>query len=152
MQSITHRSDLKAAGACVFLGIVVAAVLARNSPYFLPNFLSFWGPQMAVLVVSLICRPHPVVLAGTACALAGYLALFGSWVLTRSAPDSMAWLGYISSMPGAAIGALLAAILFRKQATQRPVLAGCLAAATVCSGIAVNQVFICSTVMYCLGP
>lgn len=148
---MTNRSDLRAAAACIFLGIAIAAMLAPKTTYFLPNFLSFWGPQLAVLVVALICKPHPVIVAGTAFALAIYLALFGTWIFTRSHPDSMAWLGYISSMPGAAIGAMLAAITFRKHASQHRFLAGGLATATVFGGIAINQIVICSTLMYCLG-
>ncbi len=79
------------------------------------------------------------------------IGLFDAWVFTRTHPDSMAWLGYVFSLPGAVVGAVLVALLLQRQPNLGSIAASLLAAASVAAGIAINQAVVCSTVMYCGG-
>lgn len=138
--------------AGVVSGAAVSAVLAPKDSWFLPNFLSYWVPQLCVLGFFCLRPPRPSVFAGLAFALALYLALFGSWLLSRQRAESLAWLGYLFSLPGAIIGALLAIIFLSHRRENRAVAIGATVAAFTFIGIAANQILVCSTVMYCLGP
>ncbi|WP_411883962.1 hypothetical protein [Polaromonas sp. YR568] len=136
----------------VALGLIVAAVLSPKDSSFLPNVLFYWGPHICVLVIFGLYRPpQPAAFAGVAIALAVYLAVFGAWVFSRSNPESMTWLGYIFSFPGALVGALLARVwIFRHQVIQ-PFSVVIVVAPAVLFGIAANQAIVCTTVMYCKG-
>jgi ABC-type sulfate transport system permease component len=126
-------------------------MLAPKNSHFFPNFLFFSGPQLLMLAFVLLFRPRAPVVAGIAFSLALYLGLFGAWVFTRTHPESMAWLGYMFSLPGGVVGAVLAAVLSRKRPDLGSLAAGLAAAALVAAGIIVNQVVVCSTFMYCGG-
>ncbi len=151
MKSILSNIEKQLAVACVTLGGCVSAALASKDSFFFSNFLFFWGSQVLVLAFISMFRPRAAVVAGIAFSLALYLCLFGSWVFTRSHPDSMAWLGYVFSLPGAIVGVLLVASLSQRQPNLGSLAVGLTAAAAVASGIAANQLFVCSTLMYCGG-
>lgn len=151
MKSILSGIERKLAVACVTLGGCISAVLAPKDSFFFPNFLFFWGSQVLILAFVLLFRPRAAVVAGIAFSLALYLGLFGAWLFTRTHPESMAWLGYVFSLPGAVVGAVLVALLLQRQPNLGPYAAVLLAAALVAAGIAINQVVVCSTVMYCGG-
>jgi hypothetical protein len=63
----------------------------------------------------------------------------------------MAWLGYLFSLPGALVGAISATYYLRRREDFRALVAGSVAASAVMFGVLINQVAVCSTVMYCLG-
>ncbi len=137
--------------ACILVGGIVAAVLAPRDADFAPNFLFFWLPQGAIVAVVGLLRSRPAVIAGVALALAIYLAGFGAWILTRRHPESMAWLGYLFSLPGATLAAIGVALWQKGRVVSRPVRAGLFATLAVLAGVAANQAIICNTVMYCRG-
>ena len=151
MQPIVFNSELRLAVVCVSLGACASAALAPKDSYFLPNFLFFWGSQILVLAFAVAFRLRPAFVAGVALSLALYVSLFGTWVFTRAYPDSMAWLGYMFSLPGAVIGLCLVASWLKTRPGVSPLASGLLAAASVAAGIAVNQTVVCGTVMYCTG-
>lgn len=151
MQSIWNGAEKRFAVVCVALGSCASVVLAPKDSYFLPNFLFFWGSQILVLAFALAFRPRAAVVAGIAFSLALYLGLFGAWVFTRTYPESMIWLGYVFSLPGAVVGAVLVALLLQRQPSFGPFAAALLAAASVAAGITINQAVVCNTVMYCGG-
>jgi uncharacterized membrane protein YoaK (UPF0700 family) len=147
-----RRFEWLAALLCVAAGLAAAAAFAPATSFFLGNFFLYWLPQGGVLVLlSMYKPPRPAAYAGVAGALAAYFLLFHSWVFSRQHPESMAWLGYLFSIPGAVVGAFVAlALLARRQITQA-VPIGIACALGVASGLAVNQAIVCSTVMHCTG-
>lgn len=138
-------------------GIVSAALaLATNYPFFFREFLAFWGLLVAELAVgtlamALIYRSSGAAISGIAFSLCLYLGLFATWLLTRTHIGPFLWLAYFFSLPGGAIGALLAGFTLRKQATFGTLAAALLASAYVGAGIAINQIVVCSTLIYCGG-
>ncbi len=133
------------------LGFVVSAALAPKDSYFLPNATFYWVQQLAVIALLLIFRPRPAIISGVAFALALYLAAFGAWVFTRTHRESMSWLGYIFSLPGALVGGIIIAVWLRRRPTLQPLVAACISASAVLIGIFINQAVVCGTVMYCAG-
>jgi hypothetical protein len=141
--------DRKLAILGILLGGCVSAILAPKDAYFIPNLMFYWLPQLAVLTLLWPFSPRPAVVAGVALALATYLGLFGAWVFSHPHPDSMAWLGYLFSLPGAAIGSISSALWLRGRLTYGTIAASCIAAGLVFVGILINQTIVCKTLMYC---
>jgi hypothetical protein len=146
-----QNTERYAAIGCVSLGLVISVLLAPKNSLFLPNFAFFWASQLGVLAVTWLLKSRVAVVAGVAIAMAIYLAAFGAWAFTRVQPDSMAWLGYLSSLPGAVVGTCVAEASLGYRPHLRPLLVGSLTAGIVLVGVICNQVAVCSTVMYCLG-
>ncbi len=151
MQPIVINSEMRLAVVCVALGACASAALSPKDSFFLPNFLFFWGSQVLVLALAVAFRLRPAFVAGVALSLALYISLFGGWVFSRAHPDSMAWVGYMFSLPGAVVGLLSVASWVKARPSAGPLASGSLAAAAVAGGIAVNQAVVCGTVMYCGG-
>lgn len=151
MQSIVSSTEKRVAVACVVLGICVSVALAPKDEFFLSNFLFFWGSQVLVLFFALVFCLRAAVVAGIAFSLALYLGLFGAWIFTRTYPDSMAWLGYVFSLPGAVVGVVFMALLLQRRPNLGSFAVALVAAAAVAVGIAINQTVVCSTLMYCGG-
>jgi hypothetical protein len=152
MQSSPRLSrEINVACVSVLLGVVVAAALAPRTSFFLSNFLWYWVPQACVLILLWPLKARPAAVAGVAIALALYLGAFGWWLLSRRHPESLAWLGYLFSLPGAALAAVGAALWLRGRTGWSALFAGCFAAGAVLVGIIVNQAVVCSTQMYCGG-
>ena len=151
MFAMVSRTESYVAIGCVSLGGIVSALLASKGSHFLANFAFYWLPQLGVLAFVCLCKPRLAVIAGVATVLAVYLAAFGTWAFTRNSPESMAWLGYLFSLPGALLAAVGAAIMLRARLHIHPLAAGAMAAGVVFAGIAINQTVVCSTVIYCLG-
>jgi hypothetical protein len=134
------------------LGLLVAYLFAIKSEIWLANMLFYWVPQAAVMLLFCMYKPpRPAFFSGLSLALTAYLALFGWWLFSRQQPESMAWLGYLFSLPGAVVGGLLAVSWLAKNQGRGMAAAMSLAAASAGLGIAVNQLLVCSTVMYCWG-
>lgn len=133
----------------VLAGIVVAALLSPKDAYFIGNFAFYWLPQAVVFAVLLFFVSRPAVMSGVAVVLALYLALYGAWVFSRPHPESMAWLGYLFSLPGAGLGAIAGALYVKRQSYRRAAMAATVAALFTFGGLAINQAVVCSTVMYC---
>ncbi|WP_248731673.1 hypothetical protein [Pseudomonas sp. MWU13-2517] len=102
-KNISQPTRIPIAAIGVALGPAVAALISPKNEYFLANFTGYWLPQAAVLCVALLCKAPRGTLGGIAAAMALYLYLFDIWVT-----ESMGWLIYFFSFPGALIGALLA--------------------------------------------
>ena len=156
MAALSRRTtEISVTLACVGVGLVVSAALASKTSYALGNFIFFWLPQGSVLAVialqSLVIRSSIVAVGGASFVLAAYLFLFHGWVFSLSPHNGMAWLGYIMSMPGAAIGGLISNVLVTKGKRGNPTIAFVACAIGSFSGLAANQTMICSTQMYCEG-
>ena len=142
-------TERTAAWASLVPGLVLSAAIAPKDAWFLPNFLFYMASQLAVLGVIAAFRPRPAVAAGSALALAAYLAGYACWVFTRTPAESMAWLGYLFVLPGALLPIAGAVAWLRgRTGTPAPAAAG-LAAVAALAGLGVAQALACSTVMYC---
>ena len=132
---------LSTVGSMICLG-VAAAAFAPHDRFFLENFLWFWFPPAAVVVVTALIGAAPGGLAGTGLALVIYLVGYHAW-----ARESLAWLGYLFAMPGAAIGAIAArSVGGQPNAHGRSFVINFL---FVAGGLAAASGVLCSTVMYC---
>lgn len=131
-------------------GALVSAYLApRDWAIFLPNFVIFWTPHVLLLGMLWAMRSSWTLIAGSATAAAIYLALFGTWVFSARHPEGLAWLGYFFSFPGALLGAITAHYLERHKlvsSVSKPFVVGLVCVAI---GITLNQLAVCSTVMFC---
>jgi hypothetical protein len=142
-------TERTAAWASLVPGLALSAAIAPKDAWFLPNFLFYGASQLAVLGVIAAFRSRPAVAAGSALALAVYLAGYAWWIFTRKPPDSMAWLGYLFTLPGALLPiAGTVAWMRGRTGTPAAAVAG-FAAAAALAGLAVAQALACSRVMYC---
>ena len=152
MQSkIKLSPEWQATMASVLLGVCIAVAISPKDSFFLGNFIIYWGPQAVILIfLSLASRNHSVV-ASTAVILALYLAAFNFWVTSHIRPDplALAWLGYLFSLPGAAIGATFGAFLIAAGFIPRFISLAALSAFCTLLGLVLNQLVVCSTVMHC---
>jgi hypothetical protein len=149
---LSYALEYVAAITSIVVGIVVSAAFALKGPWFLSNFIFYWVPQACVLVLFCLYKPpRQAVFAGVALALAAYLSLFGAWLFSRHSPESMAWVGYLLSLPGAVVGSFLAIGKLANHEEHRPLVVGSSVAAAALVGVAANQAIVCSTVMYCAG-
>lgn len=147
-----HRNEWIIAALFVLVGICVAMSLAPKDEGFLPNALFMWLPQAAILLLLFLTyTKHPAAIGGAALTLSIYLLLFHAWLFSRIHKDSMAWLGYLYSLPGAAVGALVLVAVLVGMKKRRPVQLASGACLGSAIGLAANQAIVCSTVMYCLG-
>jgi hypothetical protein len=142
--------ERKLAISALVLGLLVAALLAQKGANFLPNLGFFWLSQIIALSLCLPFRPRPAVIAGAAFALATYLAGFALWVATHPNSAGPVWFGYLFSLPGAAVGAIAAALLLRDRFRYGVAIAILSTAGLALLGLLLNQTMICMTVMYCL--
>jgi hypothetical protein len=136
------------------LGICVSAMLAQKGPDFLPNLGFFWLSQVVALALALPFRPRPAVIAGGALALAFYLGAFAAWLALHPYRAGLIWLGYLLSLPGAAVGSIVAALLLRDRLKYSAIMASCIASGLALVGVLINQTLVCMTAMDCLsnGP
>lgn len=145
-----HTTELFAAALSVALGIGLVAALASKDQFFFGQFAYVWGPQGAIILLSLLFGPRTASVIGTSIALSLYLVAFVLWERSISNENGLAWLGYFFSFPGAAIGAIIAAIYIERHSTASSVIRlSLIAFAFTCIGLAINQMLVCSTVMYC---
>jgi hypothetical protein len=149
--SKTRRLNLEVviARIGIILGLAVSIGLAPKDITMLLNALFFWLPQLFVLAILWMLKPRSAVFAGVAVALALYLAIFGVCIHLSHDRDSLGWLGYFFSFPGAIAGALGAVFLLRKRPLYSILSASSTAASLVFIGLLVNQTVVCNTVMYC---
>ncbi|MEI2812656.1 MAG: hypothetical protein V9E91_02260 [Burkholderiaceae bacterium] len=133
----------------VLAGLLVSIWLSPWDTYFWGNFAIFWIPQLVILVVLLFFVTRQAVLTGIAAVLALYLALFSAWASSSSSHDGLTWLGYLFSLPGAGLGAIVGAIYLEGQTYRRAFTYAAIAAMFTFVGLAINQAVMCSTVMYC---
>jgi hypothetical protein len=150
-QPVATEGEIQAFVPCFLSGILVASVLAPWDEYFFGNFAFYWLPQAVVLGILMSVYPRPAAISGAAVVLAAYLAAFGAWLFFRSHShaESLAWLGYLFSLPGAAIGATAGAVFAKRRNFHPAETVGMVVAVPALVGLVLNQTLICSTLMHC---
>lgn len=144
------RTEFVAAAIAIAFGVAAVVAMTSRDEYFFGQFVYAWGPQGVILLMVLLFGPRGAAIAGVSIALSLYLVGFWLWERTVGNASGLAWLGYFLSLPGGAIGAVGCAIYFRRRAVR----AGGMCVGLICvlataAGIAVNQVLVCSSVLYC---
>ncbi len=134
---------------CILIGVAVAIYLSPKDSYFFENFIFYWLPQAIVIAILFIARYKVPIICGAALILSTYLVCFYLWIFSKPHPESMAWLGYVFSFPGAVIGALSSAPIAKRFEIKHSVLLGATALVFTFIGLALNQALVCETVMYC---
>lgn len=135
--------------SCILIGVAAAVMIAPKNSYFFSNFTFYWLPQAVLLATLLITRCRLPVICGVALILSGHLVCFNFWISSKPHPDSMTWLGYLFSLPGAAIGAFSSALAVKHFKIDSSLILGGIAFSFTLVGLILNQVFICTTLMYC---
>lgn len=128
--------------------LAMAVALSPWNDYFLGNALYYAVPSLVIVGLGWRLSRSGALALGCALALALYLGLYKAWVLWLP-PDGLVWLGYFFSLPGAALGAVVAALLARRQGARGVFRLIALGAIATSVGAAVNQVALCSTLMHC---
>jgi hypothetical protein len=148
---LSTRIEQSGTALAVVSGAVAAAFVAPWDSFFLANFAWYWLPQASVLLLLMfVVPPHYSFFGGVAVSLTIYFLLFAWWLFWRGA-ESMAWLGYLFSLPGAAIGAALSRLFLVMKPGYGALKIGIVAAAGTLLGIALNQAVVCATIFSCLG-
>lgn len=148
-----RHSGLHLAAAALIPGLALAGLLSpKDSMALWAANIAFYGlPQLAVQALLLPFKPRPAILVGICWGMAAYLAAFGLWVFTRPQPDSMAWLGYLCTLPAAWVGAGLALGIQHHEPHLRPLAAAVAALCCVLLAITCAQAVVCNTLMDCRG-
>lgn len=131
--------ELYLALICILLGLGVSVVISPKTCFFLSNFTFYWGSQLFVLALLLPFKPRPAIVAGTAISLAIYLTLFYVWLMSQQHPESLAWIVFIFSLPGATIASISIVLWFRKHPTFGPIQSALITSGATIAGIAINQ-------------
>ena len=146
----SRRVERHIAVAACISSLAVAFLLSPKN-YVFGTMAWYWGPHLAVLALVSMCKPRSAVIAGAAFGMTIYLAAFGMWAFTRVHPDSMVWLGYLFTLPGALAGAGVALYIQNRETDLGPLAATMTALCCVLLAITFNQVVVCNTLMYCGG-
>lgn len=143
------RSFDAALATTVSLAVLLIVMLKGDALY-----VGFWYYIIAPVGLLGLCatlRPKALFLFGASLALSvtfiAYLVV--NWGAVR--PDGLLALGHLFSLPGAVVGALVAAVLLRRNATNGPALGFIAGIVGVTAGFLINQLLVCNTVMWC-GP
>jgi len=134
----------------LIISLIVAIISSPKNTYFLSNFLWYWIPQAIVIGLLLAFKFRLAIIAGAILALTIDLALYEIW--TNSSKDPMianVWVGYLFTIPGAFIGALLYGLKIKNKVSisYKKVIINSTIFTII--GIGIMQLILCSTVMYC---
>lgn len=103
------------------------------------NVFFVWLPQAIVLGLVGLSSVRRAAISGIAITLNIYFICFAVWVFSRSHPESMAWLLYIFSFPGAAIGASIGEWFVKQEVSITAYKAGKVAGICTLIGLILNQ-------------
>jgi len=135
----------------LIISFTVAIISSPKNTYFLSNFLWYWIPQAIVIGLLFAFKFRLAIIAGAILALTIDLALYEIW--TNSSKDPMianVWVGYLFTIPGAFIGALLYGLKIKNKISisYKKVIINSTIFTII--GIGIIQFILCSTVMYCI--
>jgi len=151
LKSRLFNSEVKIVWLGIIFDVLVSALVAPKDAFFFPNFLYFFGSQVAVLVLLLLFRPRPAVVSGAAAAVPTYLCVFLLYLWFHPDREGLAILGYFFSLPGAVIGGGVAKFCLRRRLLNREIVAVLVSTGFVFAGLLINQAVVCNTMMYCPG-
>ncbi|WP_152004714.1 hypothetical protein [Desulfoluna spongiiphila] len=132
----------------VAFSVFVAIAFAPKNNYFFPNFAWTWLPQLGIFGLLIVFKFRPAILAGSAIVLALHLLFFGTWVFSKDL-DSLIWLGYLFSLPGAVIGSIIAGLYSKRNTKQRFGIVVGFSIIITGAFLLINQFIVCTMVMHC---
>ena len=113
------------------------------------NLGYFWIPHGVILGLLYFTGTRNAVLSGCALALTAHLVALSAYAHVDKQRDGILWLWYLFSMPGAALGAIAAALAARTRPHHGAVSLACIAAVLLVLGVLVNQVIVCASLLSC---
>jgi hypothetical protein len=152
MKSLTlSQSERTLSYVGIALGLLVSFALAPKDELFLQNFSFYWGSQLAVILLILLLRPRPAIVATLSFVLATILLGFRIWIATRSRyrPDGGVWFLYLVLLCGAAIGGLGSAWWCRSEISLTPARTVLITCIATIAGSCLIAACACSTGLYC---
>lgn len=135
--------------AAIALSIALILALAQllfGDPLYIGTWYYLAVPITAV-VIGIIARAAPLFLLGASLAISVTLLAYIAIDRFLGRPDGLLGLGHLFSLPGAAIGTLISALLSRR--LSRPLSAMALGCAGTLVGFTLNQIVVCNTFMSC---
>jgi hypothetical protein len=105
-------------------------------------------PVFAFVAVE-ACQPRVLFRSGIALGISVTFIVYLSINWFNDNPDGLLGLGHLSSLPGIAVGFLLAVLSLRKQKKMASTLVYFSAFLSVLMGFVVNQVALCNSLMFC---
>lgn len=143
------QTDRRLAWAAVLLTAAFAAGIGPWDRHVVTGALYFLLPQATIVGIALLVCRRGAAAFGSALALALYMGLYAIWVHLQTHPDGLIWLGYFFSLPGAALGSLIAAVIARDHRTRSACFIAALTTSGTAIGIALNQSALCATLIHC---
>ncbi len=139
--------------ASLLLGVLASVGAVSWSQYFLANFLANLVPQAVIVGIAVPISKRPSAASGVAIALALYLVAFVAWVEMSSSKNwnGFSYVAYLFSLPGGAIGALIAVSGTRYIEIRSSIVIALVTGASTIAGLALNALVLCQTLVYC-GP
>ena len=147
---MTLSRALDAVLAAVVSLTVILIVIVKGDALYLGLWYYFVVPAV-LLGLSAALRAKPLFLLGASLAISITLIVYMTVNWRAARPEGLLGLGHIFSLPGAAVGALIAVVLLRRHTSAGSALALVFGFAGVAVGFLINQLLVCNTVMWC-GP
>ena len=147
---MTISRSLDAVLAAVVAFTVVLIVIVKGDALYLGLWYYFVVPVI-LLGPCTALRAKPLFLFGASLALSITLIFYMAVNWRAARPEGLLGLGHVSSLPGALLGAIIAAVLLRRYVSASQVFALLAGFAGFIVGFFINQLLICNTVMWC-GP
>ena len=144
--TLSRRLDAILAVAAAL--VLPTVVLLAGDPLYAGLWYYLAVPAVA-LGIGAAFHAKPLFLLGTSLAVATTLLTYMSINWSAERPEGLLALGHLTSLPGAAIGIVLALLVARR--IQTPALILLAAFSGLLTGFFVNQLVVCNTVMWC-GP
>ena len=129
---------------------VIFVTLIKGDALYLGTWYYFAVPAIILSLCAAI-RPAPLFLTGASLGIAITLLCVMSVNWSSSQPEGLLGLGHVSSLPGAIIGVLLAAVKAKKKHITLPYTSLSIGLGGLLIGYLINQIVVCNTVMWC-GP
>lgn len=147
---MTFSRSLDAVLAVVVSLAVILIVIVKGDALY----VGLWYYSVVPVVLLGLCaalRAKALFLFGASLALSMTFIFYmvANWHASR--PEGLLALGHLFSLPGAVVGALIAAVLLRRHASTGPAFALIIGFAGIVVGFFINQLLVCNTVMWC-GP
>jgi len=129
---------------------VIFLTLIKGDALYLGIWYYFTVPAVILSLCAAI-RPAPFFLTGASLGIAITLLCVMSVNWSSSHPEGLLGLGHVSSLPGAIIGVLLAAVTAKRKNITLPYTSLSMGLGGLLIGYLINQTVVCNTVMWC-GP
>jgi hypothetical protein len=133
----------------ISLGVTFLALIKGDALY-----LGIWYYLAVPAIILSLCatlRPAPLFLTGASLGIAITLLCVMSVNWKSSNPEGLLGLGHVSSLPGAIIGVIIAALIAKKKIIEFPYTSFSMGLGGLLVGYLINQTIVCNTVMWC-GP